>query len=74
MMSGAGDAEHETMAGVGLNRTQPGNTRVQNTGQVLPQPPNISLADLKRIKKAQAKDAKRLRKAERKVGSILLNE
>lgn len=62
---GAGDAEHEVLAGTLPSKQLPGPPPM-NPGQ-LPPPPALTEADAKRMRKAQKKAAKEARRAEKKV-------
>ncbi|EIE27448.1 hypothetical protein COCSUDRAFT_64236 [Coccomyxa subellipsoidea C-169] len=61
---GAGDAEHEVLAGTLPSKQLPGPPPM-NPGQ-LPPPPVLTEADAKRMRKAQKKAAKEARRAEKK--------
>lgn len=64
------------MAGVGLNRMNPNPSFQprQEEGNNLPKPPSISASDLKKLRKAQEKDAKKsAKKAEKKVDFLIQN-
>lgn len=64
-MRGAGEAEHEVLAGTVPSKPLPGPPPM-HPGQ-LPLPPTLTEAEAKRTRKAQKKAAKEARRAEKKV-------
>ena len=67
-MRGAGEAEHEVLAGTVPSKPLPGPPPT-HPGQ-LPLPPTLTEAEAKRMRKAQKRAAKEARRAEKKVISF----
>ena len=67
-VTGAGEADHEVLAGTMPAPSAP-NQLQPNNGGALPPPPTLSATDAKRMRKAQKKAAKEQRRAEKKVHS-----
>ncbi len=71
-VTGAGEADHEVLAGTMPAPSAPGQPQPANGG-ALPPPPALTAADAKRLRKAQKKAGKEQRRSENKVRSCAVH-